>query len=112
MKRIIGFVLALIASATLLVAPPASATPDLAVGRTVFNSNCAACHRGGMNTVNAQKTLQKADLEKYGMNSADAIMTQVTNGKGGMPAFGGRLTPNQIESVAAYVLAQSDAGWS
>ena len=30
-------------------------------------------------------------------------MQQVTNGGGGMPAFGGRLSTAQIEAIAAYV---------
>jgi mono/diheme cytochrome c family protein len=32
---------------------------------------------------------------------------QVTNGGGGMPAFGGRLTKAQIDAVAAYVAASA-----
>ena len=32
-------------------------------------------------------------------------MHQVTNGGGGMPAFGGRLSTKQIGRVAAYVAA-------
>ena len=44
------------------------------------------------------------------MNSSEAIVTQVTNGNA-MPKFKGRLTDNQIQSVAAYVIAQSEKGW-
>lgn len=66
---------------------------------------------GGGNAVNPAKTLKKDDLVANGKDTADAIITQVTNGNGGMPAFGGRLTPEQVENVAAYVLAQSDKGW-
>jgi cytochrome c6 len=91
----------------------AQAAPDVAVGQKVFNANCAACHRGGKNTVNAQKTLSLADLKKYKMDNSAAIIAQVTNGKGAMPAFGktGKLKPPEIESVAAYVLAQANKGW-
>lgn len=38
------------------------------------------------------------------MNNFDAIVYQVTNGKNGMPAFGGRLNETQVEQVALYVL--------
>jgi mono/diheme cytochrome c family protein len=31
------------------------------------------------------------------------VQRQVTNGGGGMPAFGGRLTKAQIDAVAKYV---------
>jgi cytochrome c6 len=33
-------------------------------------------------------------------------MYQVTNGKNGMPAFGGRLKETEIESVAMYILKE------
>ncbi|MER3589676.1 MAG: cytochrome C6, partial [Mastigocladus sp. ERB_26_1] len=55
--------------------------------------------------------LNKSDLEKYGMNSAEAIIAQVTNGKNAMPAFKARLKPEQIEDVAAYVLGEAEKGW-
>jgi len=38
------------------------------------------------------------------MNSLEAIVYQVTNGKNVMPAFKGRLNNQQIEDVANYVL--------
>lgn len=84
---------------------------DLGDGAKVFSANCAACHVGGGNMVNPAKTLKKADLEKYEMASLEAIMSQVKNGKAAMPAFGGRLTDEQIENVASYVLDQSEKGW-
>lgn len=35
------------------------------------------------------------------------VVDRVTNGKGAMPAFAGRLTEEEIEAVAAYVAAAS-----
>jgi cytochrome c6 len=84
---------------------------DLADGAKVFSANCAACHANGRNVISADKTLQKDALDKYGMASLDAIKTQVTNGKNAMPAFKGRLTEQQIENVATYVLDQANKGW-
>ncbi|MBE9211364.1 c-type cytochrome [Plectonema cf. radiosum LEGE 06105] len=80
-------------------------------GAKLFTQNCAACHAGGGNLVNAQKTLKKEALEKYDMYSKEAIVYQVTNGKNAMPAFGKRLSSEQIEQLAEYVLAQADKGW-
>ncbi|MBD2328296.1 cytochrome c6 PetJ [Alkalinema sp. FACHB-956] len=97
--------------ATISFALPAYAA-DTAAGAKVFAANCAACHAGGRNAVNPTKTLQQADLDQYGMASAEAIIKQVTNGKNAMPAFGGKLQPEQIENVAAYVLAQAGNGWA
>mmetsp|Transcript_28660 Transcript_28660/g.40223 ORF Transcript_28660/g.40223 Transcript_28660/m.40223 type:complete len:133 (-) Transcript_28660:110-508(-) len=86
---------------------------DVANGETVFNANCAACHAGGQNVIMPEKTLEKEALDKYlaGGRSAASVITQVTNGKNAMPSFGGRLDDNQIEDVAAYVIATSEAGW-
>ncbi len=41
----------------------------------------AACHMGGMNNVQPEKTLQKAALEQYlaGGFSVDSIITQASN---------------------------------
>ncbi len=80
-------------------------------GAKLFKQNCASCHAGGGNLVNAQKTLKKEALEEYDMYSKDAIVYQVVNGKNAMPAFGKRLSSEQIESLAEYVLAQAEKGW-
>lgn len=89
---------------------PAQAA-NLVNGEKLFNANCAACHMGGNNVILANKTLKKEALEKYAMASLDAIKHQVTKGKNAMPAFGGRLSAEQIEDVATYVLEQSQKGW-
>ena len=80
-------------------------------GAKLFSQNCAACHAGGRNLVNAMKTLKKDALLKYDMYSKEAIAYQVTNGKNAMPAFKGRLSSEKIEELAGYVLAKADKGW-
>ena len=110
-KTLIAAVSITIAAMIFTLAQPALADADLTTGAKVFAANCASCHIGGKNVVNPAKTLKKAALAQYAMNSSDAIVTQVTNGKNAMPKFKGRLTDDQIQSVAAYVLAQSEAGW-
>ncbi len=84
---------------------------DLKKGAMVFKQNCAACHAGGRNVVNAMKTLKKEALVKYDMYDTGKITYQITNGKNAMPAFKGRLSDEQIEQLAGYVLAQADKGW-
>ena len=110
MKKLVSAILLAMAALTFLWGAPAMAG-DAASGASVFSANCAACHAGGRNVVNPQKTLQKGDLEANGMTTSEAIITQVTKGKNAMPAFAGRLTDQQIEDVAAYVLSQADKGW-
>mmetsp|Transcript_27475 Transcript_27475/g.40587 ORF Transcript_27475/g.40587 Transcript_27475/m.40587 type:complete len:134 (+) Transcript_27475:52-453(+) len=86
---------------------------DVGNGETIFNGNCAACHAGGQNVIMPEKTLEKEALDQYlaGGRSEKSVITQVTNGKNAMPAFGGRLDDAQIADVAAYVIATADAGW-
>lgn len=110
MKKLLSIILLVVTVVTFTLARPALAG-DAANGAKIFSANCAACHAGGNNVVNAAKTLKKADLEKYTMNSVDSIKTQVTKGKNAMPAFAGRLKDAQIDDVAAYVLEQSEKGW-
>lgn len=110
MKSILTVVAAFVASAVFLIASPAMAA-DATAGATVFASNCASCHIGGGNVLNATKTLKQTDLTKNGKDTPEAVIMQVTQGNGAMPPFGSRLTPTQIENVAAYVLSQAEKGW-
>nr|YP_009393011.1 cytochrome c553 [Bostrychia moritziana]ARW61573.1 cytochrome c553 [Bostrychia moritziana] len=85
---------------------------DLDAGEQVFSQNCAACHAGGNNVINPEKTLSIDALKLYSMDSIKAITYQVTNGNvGGMPAFGGRLSEEDIQNVANFVLNQANVGW-
>jgi len=95
--------------ATVLSSPALAA--DIQSGTKIFQGNCSACHIGGGNVVIVNKTLKKEALIKYDKYSLAAIQKQVTKGRNAMPAFGGRLTKQQIENVAAYVLQQADNGW-
>jgi mono/diheme cytochrome c family protein len=73
---------------------------DAEAGAEVFASNgCASCH-----------TLAKANASgQVGPNldeaspSFETAYTTITNGRGGMPAFGDQLSDQQIADVAAYV---------
>jgi cytochrome c6 len=111
LKKFLSVILLAVSFLTLALGRPVLAA-DAAQGAKVFSANCAACHMGGNNVVMANKTLKKEALEQFAMNSAEAITTQVTNGKNAMPAFGGRLSADDIANVAAYVLSQADKGWA
>lgn len=110
-KAILRLMICFLAVITLVWSSPALAEGNTANGEAIFKANCAACHVGGKNLVNPTKTLKKEDLEKYGMNSFDAIKNQIIKGKAAMPSFLGKLDDQQIEDVAAYVLAQAEKGW-
>ena len=80
---------------------------ELGKGKQIFYANCTACHLGGNNIIIPEKNLKKDALEANGMNNTEAIIYQVINGKNGMPAFGGRLTEEDIRNVSTYIIKQS-----
>jgi len=80
-------------------------------GAKLFTANCAACHAGGGNRVVAAKTLKQAALDKYGVNTVEAIAYQIKKGKNAMPAFGKKLSDDQITEIAQYVLEQAANNW-
>jgi len=92
---------------------PLSLTRDIGAGERIFSANCAVCHAGGQNVIMPEKTLEKEALDEYlaGGRKESSVVTQVTNGKNAMPAFGGRLSDEEIGNVAAYVINNSEAGW-
>jgi mono/diheme cytochrome c family protein len=84
-------------------APVAAATaptrpPDLAEGKRIFTTNCAACHgddgKGGHTG--------GAPLDK--VRDLDAAIQTVTNGRNNMPPFRTAFTADQIRDVSAYVV--------
>ena len=107
MKKIISVLLLGIAILTFAFSDMALAVD----GAALFSANCAQCHARGKNLVNPSKSLKKTDLEKYEMYSSEAIIAQITKGKGAMPAFGKKLKADEIQSIAAYVLEQAEKGW-
>jgi cytochrome c6 len=80
---------------------------DLEQGNKLFISNCNVCHIGGNNLIIPEKNLKKETLKLNGMNDLNSIVYQITNGRNGMPAFGGRLTEKEIINIANYVLNES-----
>ena len=110
MRKLITLTILFVTLLTFTFVTPAWAG-DVGNGAKVFTANCASCHMGGKNVVNTAKTLQKSDLEKYDMYDLVAIKNQVMNGKNAMPSFSGRLTAEQIDDVATYVISQADSGW-
>ena len=73
---------------------------DAANGKTVFASaGCGGCHtfEAAGSSGSVGPNLDDASP------SFDAVVTQVTNGGGAMPAFGDELSEQEIRDVAAFV---------
>jgi cytochrome c6 len=83
---------------------------DIDAGEKIFNANCAACHAHGQNAVLKERTLEKEAIQTYlenGFNEA-AVVYQVRNGKGAMPSFQNRLSMEEIDDVAKYVIDMAE----
>jgi uncharacterized membrane protein len=79
--------------------PPAAAA-DLALGKRVFTSaGCAGCHT----LADAGATGAVGPSLDAAQPSASLVTERVTNGQGVMPSFAGKLSPAEIDAVAAYV---------
>jgi quinohemoprotein ethanol dehydrogenase len=79
----------------------AAAGPGNAMaGEEVFAENCSTCHGATGHGGNGGPDLRTMPLAK---TEAGAIK-QVTDGGGGMPAFKGQLSEEEIKNVAAYVV--------
>lgn len=67
-------------------------------GAEVFATNCSSCHGS------EGKGATGPDLRPFAESDIDTIKNQVTNGGSVMPAFGDKLTPEQIDAVATFVV--------
>ncbi len=79
----------------------------VSAGKPLFADNCAACHQsGGGGKVGSYPNLTDDDW-LYG-GSHEKIMETLNKGRRGyMPPFAEALAPEQIKSVASYVLSLS-----
>jgi cbb3-type cytochrome c oxidase subunit III len=73
---------------------------DATDGETIFlQAGCGSCHAlaaaGASGTIGPNLDESQPDVA--------LVVDRVTNGKGGMPSFRGRLTEEQIQAVADYV---------
>ena len=91
-------------------AAPIVGTSELA-GAKVFEIHCAGCHANGGNIVRRGKNLKLKALQKNQMDSLEAIATLVANGKNNMSAYRDRLTSEEIQTVAEYVLNRAQTDW-
>ena len=76
--------------------PPAGASGIASPGVAVFAQNCAGCHGPLGKGTSIAPSLEAA-------SDAAVVADTVRLGRGSMPAFGGRLTGDQISAVADYV---------
>ena len=82
----------------------ALALPQIAAAQgaaDTYKAKCAMCHGAdGSKSMMGAKPLNGADVQKM----SDADLTEaITNGKGKMPAYKGKLTDAQIKDLVSYI---------
>ncbi len=81
-------------------------TPEqMEQGKQIYFQQCAGCH-GVLRKGATGKNLEPETLKKEGLTE-DAIKAIITNGMGGMPAWGklGILKPDEIDLMAKFLLS-------
>jgi mono/diheme cytochrome c family protein len=82
-------------------------TPTQAVGRHVFDANCARCHQPyssrGLHGPSLKGLYKKQYLPSGQPANDDRISETVLRGRAKMPAFGDTLTPDQLQALLAYL---------
>jgi cytochrome c551 len=83
-------------------AAPTNDAPQTAKvsGADVYSNRCAGCH-GGDGAGGLGPQLSDGKVKARFPDIAEQIAV-ITDGRGGMPAFGGKLTDEQIRAVAEY----------
>jgi len=95
--------------ATTTTTPPTTTTTTTqqasADGKAIFTANCSSCHTLSAAGASGQVGPNLDNLKP----SESRVSGQVEKGGGGMPAFSGQLSPQEIKAVAAYVASNAGA---
>ncbi len=100
MKKLALSVVAL-AVIALATAPAAQAAAD---GKALYDAKCAMCHgKDGVAKPMAKGSANFNDAKFQASMTADKIVALMETGKGKMPSYKGKLTPEQEKAIADYV---------
>jgi mono/diheme cytochrome c family protein len=82
--------------------PSAAASPD---GQAIFTHNCSQCHGPNGKGISGMKTPDFTDPKVQARLTDDQIRQTIRDGRKGtaMPAWRGKLSEDEIASVASYV---------
>ena len=80
---------------------------DAEAGQAVWADNCAGCH--GLEGTGANGGPDLTGSRRW-QPTPERVRAQITNGGGGMPAFSGTLSEQQIADTTAYVVEEIAGG--
>ena len=88
----------------LAIAAVLSTSAFAADGAATYKSKCAGCHGPDGSKVIASLGVKPVNTPEVKEMGAAGVSDIVTKGKGKMPAFAGKLSPEEIHEVSEYVL--------
>jgi mono/diheme cytochrome c family protein len=107
--KALPFTVALFFSCSLLFAPgvlSAQTSADATlIANPVFQKNCAKCH--GKTAEGRRFGGPSLVSDKTGAASDDDLRNLITNGKGRMPKYASKLTPEEINTLVEQIKALS-----
>lgn len=89
--------------------PAAAMSEELVAARATYNATCVRCHKedgsGGTVEFGEGETLKVPDLTSAHARADpdEELAAQIAKGGDGMPAFGKRLTPEQINGLVRFI---------
>jgi mono/diheme cytochrome c family protein len=86
--------------------PGSEESAEFAEGEAIFTGTCGSCHTLKEAGTSGEVGPNLDELEP----SQATVEKQVTNGGGGMPAFGSTLSKAEIKTVALYVSVLAGTG--
>jgi mono/diheme cytochrome c family protein len=96
-----------IASRGITGAPVAPGNVSVRTAAELYAKNCASCHGkdGRAKTFKAKLNHARnlADAEWQGRVSDERIFNSIMNGKGKMPAYGKKLSEQEVNALVTYV---------
>ena len=105
MRNFLLFSLLFSAFCCLLCAPSLlaaqSSSADSLTANPVFQNNCAKCH--GKSAGGRFMAGPSLVSEKVTSAAADGLRDVITNGKGRMPKFSGKLSPAEIDTLVQQI---------
>jgi mono/diheme cytochrome c family protein len=82
-------------------------TPNQLAGHDIFQSNCARCHNDRTPDYARARSLlglyRRSSFLSGPPATDDRVLDVIHHGGGIMPAFAGRLTPQQQQQILAYL---------
>jgi mono/diheme cytochrome c family protein len=99
----LNLILVAVCCLTASIAAPAFAQNS---GADTFKAKCAMCHGAdGLGATPMGKAMKAASFKNPALvNAPDSqLINSIKNGKNKMPAYGGKLTDNQIKAVVVHI---------